>query len=64
MRLTGEVLEALASASPDGHLLYLPRLGSALYQRADAVLQAAGGRWDRARQAHVFPGPAGTPSSR
>jgi hypothetical protein len=59
MRLTGDILDALGSAHPDGHLLYLGgRLDSTLYKQVDALLQAAGGRWDSRRKAHVFPGSA------
>lgn len=59
MKLTAAVLEALRAARPEGRLLYLPaRLDSGLYELADAALTAAGGRWDRGKQAHVFPGQA------
>jgi protein-L-isoaspartate O-methyltransferase len=59
MRITSGILEALGSAHPDGHLLHLDRqLPTTLYQQVDAALQAAGGRWDSHRKAHVFPGSA------
>jgi predicted RNA methylase len=59
VKLTASVLEALGAARAEGKLLYLPgRLDSGLYELADAALTAAGGRWDKGKQAHVFPGQA------
>lgn len=59
MKITGDILDVLGSASPDGHLLRLDRqLGSALYKQVEALLQTAGGRWDKQHQAFVFGGPA------
>jgi predicted RNA methylase len=59
VKVTGDILDVLGSASPDGNLLYLnERLGPALYQQVDAALQTAGGRWDKQLKAHVFPGNA------
>jgi hypothetical protein len=59
VKLTDDILHVLGSAHPDGNLLRLDgQLPAALYQRVDAVLQTAGGRWDKRQQAHVFPGGA------
>lgn len=59
MRLTAVIREALRTAAPDGPALTLPGpLPPRLYRQVDAALRAAGGRWDKGRQAHVFPGPA------
>ena len=60
MKLTGDIRQALSGAVPDGTLLYLDdRLPPGLYQRVDAALRAVGGRWDKGKRAHAFPGPAG-----
>ena len=59
MKLTAAVLEVLRAARPEGKLLYLPgRLDSSVYELVDAALTEAGGRWDKVKQAHVFPGQA------
>ncbi len=58
MKLPADVTNALTTrAHTDGTRLTLtgPRMDPRLYQRVDEVLQGAGGRWDRAVQAHVFP---------
>lgn len=59
MELTEDITSVLASAVPDGALLRLQgQLDRKLYQRVDAALSAAGGKWSKGRKAHVFPGPA------
>jgi predicted RNA methylase len=59
VKLTDDIGQALSAAVPDGTLLYLDaRLPPGLYQRVDAALRAAGGRWDKGKKAHAFPGPA------
>ena len=57
MKLSPGILSVLAGAVPDGNLLRLPRrLPPGLYKKVDEALTAAGGRWDKRQQAHVFPG--------
>jgi predicted RNA methylase len=59
VKLTADVLGALRAARTEGKLLYLPaRLDSGLYKLVDAALTEAGGRWDKVKQAHAFPGQA------
>jgi predicted RNA methylase len=59
VKLTEEMLEVLAGANPDGNLLYLQgSLDRKLYEQVDAALATVGGRWSKAKKAHVFPGPA------
>ncbi|MGP3691057.1 methyltransferase [Streptomyces sp. IBSNAI002] len=62
MKIASDVLAVLAGAVIEGVALRLPaQVDPNLYTRVDKALQAAGGRWDRKAQAHVFPeapGPA------
>jgi hypothetical protein len=58
-RVADEVRAILAEAETAGDRLVLPRLlDRGMYERVDAALQAAGGRWDRRRRAHIFDGSA------
>ncbi|MGW7001341.1 methyltransferase [Streptomyces sp. NPDC054933] len=60
MKVPANVLAALRAATTDGSCLLLtgPRMTPKLYQRVNEVIEGAGGRWDKAAQAHVFPGDA------
>ena len=59
MKITEDMLEVLASASPDGNLLYLNgQIERKLYEQVDAALNTAGGHWSKGRKAHVFSRPA------
>lgn len=58
MKLTDDVLTALrerAETNGDQLVLTGPRMNPKLYQRVNEVLEAVGGRWTTALQAHVFP---------
>lgn len=58
MKITDDVLAALRErAEPNGNQLVLvgPRMDPKLYQRVNEVLEAVGGRWTTAVQAHLFP---------
>ncbi|MFI0822258.1 methyltransferase [Streptomyces sp. NPDC021098] len=57
MKVSADVLDALASAETDGARLVLtgPRMDSKLYGRVNEVLEAAGGRWTKNAGAHLFP---------
>lgn len=58
MKLTDDILTALRDrADINGNQLVLtgPRMDPKLYQRVNEVLEAVGGRWTTAVQAHVFP---------
>lgn len=60
MIISGDVLDVLATAITDGNALTLPvELDRRLYARTNTVLTAAGGRWNRAARAHLFPESAG-----
>jgi hypothetical protein len=55
MRIATDVRDVLERATVDGRRLRLPeQLPDHLYQRVHKVLTAAGGRWTRSVQAHVF----------
>lgn len=55
MRIDDEVLKVIGAANVEGNKLFLTgQLDRNLYQRTDKVLQAAGGKWNRAQKAHVF----------
>lgn len=50
-----EVRDVLANAQVDGtHVLLVGQLDRMLYSRTNKVLEALGGRWNRAAKAHVF----------
>jgi predicted RNA methylase len=56
MKVSDTVLNVLANAQMDGARLVLTgQLDRKLYQQTNAVLEAAGGKWDRKAKAHVFP---------
>jgi predicted RNA methylase len=59
MRVDNEVLNVLSNAETDGAVLKLVgQLDRALYTRTNKVLEAAGGKWNRKNQGHVFDGDA------
>jgi predicted RNA methylase len=58
VKLTDDILAVLTErAEIDGNRLVLtgPRMNPKLYQLANEVLEAVGGRWTTSVQAHVFP---------
>lgn len=60
MKIDQEVLSVLSRANITGSMLMLTgQLDRNLYTRANKVLEAAGGKWDRKAKAHVFDADAG-----
>jgi len=57
-----DVLEVLSRSTCEGDALFLPKgqLERGLYTRVDKALTNAGGRWNRAARAHIFPTDAAT----
>lgn len=56
MKVSNDVLNVLAAADFTGPRLVLTgQLDRKLYTATNAVLEAAGGKWDRKAKAHVFP---------
>jgi protein-L-isoaspartate O-methyltransferase len=59
MRLDGDVLDVLAAAETEGNALRLTgQLDRALYVKVGKAIEAAGGKWNRKAQAHLFSGDA------
>lgn len=61
MRLSQDVLAVLDRATCEGNALSLTALGKldrGLYAATDKALEAAGGKWNRKAQAHLFDGDA------
>lgn len=59
MRIANDVLATLGAAETAGSALKLTgRLDRSLYERTNKVLEAAGGKWNRKAQAHLFNGEA------
>lgn len=60
MKVPANILAALRAATTDGPRLLLagPRMTPKQYQRVNDVIEGAGGWWDKAAGAHVFPGDA------
>jgi len=57
MNIDSAVLDVLSNASMDGNSLKLTgQLDRSLYVATNKVLEAAGGKWNRKAQAHVFDG--------
>ena len=55
IRLDGDVLAVLAAAETDGNALRLTgQLDRALYAKVGKAVEAAGGKWNRKVQAHLF----------
>lgn len=59
IKIDDEVAAVLRDSAADGNLLRLParQLDRALYERTNKVLEALGGKWNRAKRAHVFTTP-------
>lgn len=59
MKIKSDILAAIDGARIDGDTLTLvDQLERKTYQEVARVIEAAGGKWNRARKAHVFPGSA------
>jgi len=59
--ISGDVLDILSRATADGNALRIAdRLDRATYVAVNEVLTAAGGKWNRSAQAHLFPSDAAT----
>ena len=59
MKVSPEVMAVLDGCTLSGNNLALPgQLDRKLYEATNKVLVAAGAKWNRKAQAHVFPGPA------
>jgi len=59
MRVDREVMNVLSNARLDGAALFLVgQLDRKLYERTNKVLEAAGGKWNRAKKSHIFDGDA------
>ena len=55
MQVSQDVLAVLSRAETTGNELKLvDQLDRQLYTRTNKVLEAAGGKWDRKAQAHLF----------
>jgi predicted RNA methylase len=56
MRVTNDVLQVLDRAEADGNALRLTggQLDRDLYVRTNKALEAAGGKWNRSKKAHLF----------
>lgn len=56
MKVSNDVLNVLAAAQMDAdRLVLVGQLDRKLYMATNAVLEAAGGKWDRKAKSHVFP---------
>ncbi len=59
MKITNDVLDVLSNATTSGNALSLSgQLDRNLYQRANKIIEAAGGKWNRKAQCHLFDGDA------
>ena len=59
MKIDNEVLRVLSNAGTNGNALVIhERLDRKLYEKANKVLDAAGGKWNRKARAHLFDGDA------
>ena len=55
MQVTTDVLAVLSRAEINGNALRIAeQLDRSMYQRTNKVLEAAGGKWDRKAQSHLF----------
>ena len=55
MKVDREVMNVLSNARLDGASLFLVgQLERKLYERTNKVLEAAGGKWNRSKKAHIF----------
>lgn len=61
MRVEDDVLAVLSRAETNGNALMLTgQLDRRMYERANKVLEAAGGKWNRKARAHLFDDEAAT----
>ena len=59
LKISNDVLDVLSNATTSGNALSLSgQLDRNLYQRANKVIEAAGGKWNRKAQCHLFDGDA------
>lgn len=59
MKISNDVLDVLSNATTSGNALSLSgQLERGLYQRANKVIEAASGKWNRKAQCHLFDGDA------
>ena len=59
MKVDIEVLQVLSGVRVEGSALFIEaQLDRKLYARTNKVLEAAGGKWNRSKQAHLFEGDA------
>lgn len=59
MQVDREVMNVLSNARIEGQALFLVgQLDRKLYERTNKVLEAAGGKWNRAKKSHIFDGDA------
>ena len=59
MKISNDVLGVLSNATTSGNALSLSgQLERGLYQRANKVIEAASGKWNRKAQCHLFDGDA------
>lgn len=59
MKISNDVLDVLSNATTSGNALSLSgQLDRNLYQKANKVIEAAGGKWNRKAQCHLFDGDA------
>jgi len=55
MQVDREVMNVLSNARIEGQALFLVgQLDRKLYERTNKVLEAAGGKWNRAKKSHIF----------
>lgn len=60
MKIDNKVLDALGNTETEGNVLrIITKLDRPLYVAVNKVLEAAGGKWNRKVQGHVFDGDAG-----
>lgn len=59
MKISNDVLDVLGNAITNGNTLSLAgQLDRSLYQKANKVIETAGGKWNRKAQCHLFDGDA------
>jgi len=56
MKISNDVLQILSAGTTTGNQYFLPtgQLDRAMYTKANKILEAAGGKWNRSAKAHVF----------
>ncbi|ENU9769765.1 hypothetical protein ACE2DQ_004255 [Salmonella enterica] len=55
MQISTEVLNVLSRCRAEGNILFLAdQLDRSIYVKTNKVLEAAGGKWNRKEQAHIF----------